>query len=134
MYRQDFILAYYSIWILATLRSEEAMEERLKSITGTLLDHMAVVMTILVDDRLENKRVYLGVSRPTTGLQGGHHICTFEASWGKAFRKVIESLDNVGSPMAINMHENFDSHLNCGNSPGITHVGDEESAGLEGGL
>ena len=65
---EDFILAYYSIWILATLRSEEAMEERLKSITGDLVDNMAIVVTFLLDDLPDNDRLYLGVSRPTSAL------------------------------------------------------------------
>ena len=89
---EEFILAYYSIWILATLRSEEAMEERLKSITGTLVFQMAVVRMVLRYDLPENERVYLGASRPTTGFQGGNHWCTFEPSWEKALRLVSEIL------------------------------------------
>ena len=100
---EDFILAYYGIWILATLRSEEAMKERLKSITGHLVDNMAVVMMILADNLPENERFYLGISRPTTGLHGGYYMCTFEASWAKAHCKVSEAWDNVGSHMAFKM-------------------------------
>ena len=98
---EDFILAYYSIWILATLRAEEAMEARLKTITGTLVDHMAVVMMIMVVKLPENERSYLGVSDP--GLRGGYHMCTFETSWEKALRKVSGAWSNVGSRMAIEM-------------------------------
>ena len=87
---EESILAYYSIWILATLRSEEAMEERSKSIPGTLVDQMATVMMVLVHDLSENERFYLGVSHPITGLHGGFFMCALEASWEKALRKVGE--------------------------------------------
>ena len=88
---EDFILAFYSICILATLRSEEAMEERLKSIPGTLVDYMATVMVVLVRDLPENERFYLGVSHPITGLHAEYFMSTLEASWEKALRKVSEA-------------------------------------------
>ena len=81
---EDFILAYYSIWILETLRTEKAMEERLQSMTETLTDHMAVVRTVLLNDLSEDERVSLGVLRRFTGLHG-HHM---KASWSEALRMV----------------------------------------------
>ena len=81
---ENFILAYYRVWILATLRDEETMDERLKSIAEDEADYMTDVMGVLCDDLPEIDRVYLGVSPPTTGLHGGNEFWTFEASWQKA--------------------------------------------------
>ena len=55
-------------------------------------------------------------------------VSTFKASWEKALRKVSEALNNVGSRMAFEIFYGPKGyHLNCGDSPGTTNVGDEES-------
>ena len=91
------------------------------------MDHIAIVMMILVD-LSEHERFFLGVSPPTTGLHRGYHMCTFEASWEKALHKVSEAWDRVGSRNAFEISYGPQKyHLNYGDLPGTTNVGDEAS-------
>ena len=83
---ENFILAYYRVWILATLGDEETIDERLKSIAEDEADSMTEVMAVLLDDLPEVDRVYLGVLPPTTGPHGWE-FWTFEASWQKALAR-----------------------------------------------
>ena len=58
---ESFISAFYRIWILATLRSGEAMKERVKSIESGELKHMMALVPSLVIDCSDSEMIHLGI-------------------------------------------------------------------------
>ncbi|KAF6241912.1 hypothetical protein HO173_000624 [Letharia columbiana] len=89
--REEFISAFYRVWMFATLYLGEAMRARLGSMEVTQLEDMMAVVQFLVYDCPVDDKVYLGVSRrwKPRPIEFGYGTepdkCNFDWGWMGAF-------------------------------------------------
>ena len=133
----NFTSAFYGVWILTTLGSGKAMDERLDLINGDELGNMMPVVRFLVRDCPDNVKIYLGVSHRVKvkciGRASGMKAkskCQFDADWVKAFLRISEK---VGDARMVNEMRStpWGCHGDCSVVSEVTEVNEEElSRGL----
>lgn len=94
---EDFLSAFYRVWILATLRLGETIREQLESIEDEELDNMMAVIPGLAIDCSTSEKIYLGIGHPgilpeTTypRITFPNSNCPFNPDWLKAMLEISE--------------------------------------------
>ena len=100
---EDFLSAFYRVWILATLRSDETIRERVESTENEELKYMMAVIPALVIDCSNSEKIYLGIGysgllpeipwpRITFSENGN---CPLNPDWSKAMLEISECHGNT---------------------------------------
>lgn len=99
---ENFLSAFYRVWILATLRLGETIKERVESTENEELKDMMAVVPSLVIDCANHEKIYLGIGHqeivPEVVYPRIFYLenrpnfnCQLTSDWAKAMLEIIEA-------------------------------------------